>query len=320
MEPPTSNPSRGVYSRRRWLAAAAFSLNGCSKKAPLILHVGSVDPDSPSGRETAEAIGAVLHGHDIRFETRRLHGDGRFTSFPQAAKSLVEDVEKLQPDVILASGDDVMTHLVAPFLRQGPTPVIFGAVQWSAKAYEVPNRFVTGIVEQPPVEDAIRMVLAGKSDAREIFILAGDSPEVRRNRVFLEPIYWRNKLSTTYGLTPDFARWKRAFRWANEHTDLVYFVSNSGIRDWDAEQAIQHINQWLRVPVFTCDPNLLPYAVAGRVNEPREQGEWMAQQALRVLAGAMPGEIPLAYTSRSLALQNTALAQKMQFTFPQEGK
>jgi ABC-type uncharacterized transport system substrate-binding protein len=316
---PTGNTHRDLSSRRRWLAAAALPLLSCTRHIPFIAHVTAIDPNSPTGKETGTAIQDVLQGRELQLEPLHLHGNGHFVSFTRAAESVMESLKTLEPDLILAFGDEVMTHLVVPFLRQGPTPVIFGGVQWSANAYEVPNRFVTGIVEQPPVEDAIRMCLAGNRKAQDIFILAGDTPEVRRNRVHLDPIYWKNKLSTSYGLTPDFARWKRAFRWANDNTDIVYFISNSGIAGWDDEEALQHVRQYLRVPVFTCDPRLMPYAVAGRVNDPREQGQWMATQALRVLDGTEPGEIRLAYTSHSTPIHNAELAAKIGFTPPEEG-
>lgn len=61
---------------------------------------------------------------------------------------------------------------------------------------------------------------------------------------------------------------------------------------------------------------MMPFAVIGRVKVAKEQGEWVAQQALRVLDGASAAEIPLARNQKSRLLTNPELAALIKFPLP----
>ncbi|MCU0227214.1 MAG: ABC transporter substrate-binding protein [Bryobacterales bacterium] len=314
--------SRNIGWRRRdWLGAAALGagtvgMGACALPPAALLYVSSYH----QGYGTSDAIEAgireTLADRPVTLETVYLDGKRQPDALPHAATRALERIRELKPRVILVSDDDAMIHLVVPHLRQGPTPVLFCGVNWTASPYEVPTQHVSGMIEVLPVEDTIRTVLGARPDCKELFILSEDSSSERKSRTFLDPIYWRNGLSTTYGLVPDFDHWKKAFRWANMHADLIFFITNGAIRDWNHEEALAHFRQYARVPVFTCDEHMMKYAMVGRVKVAREQGEWVARQALRVLEGVVPGEIPLARNQQSRLLTNPELAALIQFPLP----
>lgn len=303
-------------TRRSYLLGAGTGLLGCTVPPRRIFYANSYHRGYGSSDEVARGIQETLAGHPLTMETYYLDGKRNPSGLPRAAEFAWQQIREQQPDVILVSDDDAMEHLVVPYLREGPTPVLFCGVNWSAEVYGVPNRFVSGMIEVLPVEETIRVILSANPEAKEIFILAEDSATERKNRTFLDPVYWRNGLSTTYGLVPDFDHWKKAFRWGNAHADLIYFANFAGIRDWNQDEALAHIEKWIRIPVFTCDEHMMPFAVLGRVKVAREQGEWVAQQALRVLDGASPAEIPLTRNQQSRLLTNPGLAALINFPIP----
>jgi len=315
-----STSANTTFSRRAWLSLAAAPLMACAAPPPLVLFVHAGDAAATANAETLAAIREVLAARQLQFEVKQLPIGAGPAADVEAAAQLAQEITERNPNLVMVWGDDVMSRLVAPYLRGGPIPVVYGGVQWAATPYGVPNHFVTGIVETPPVQDTILLAKTKKPEAKDLFVLAGDTPDIRRNRVYLDPVYWRNKLSTTYGLVSNFESWKKAFRWANNNNkaELIFLVSNRGIADWDEEAAKQHITEHLRIPVFTCDAQLMPYAVVGRVNDRREQGEWMGQQAQLILDGTSPGEIRGAQTKRSQVLHNAALAEKIGFVLPEQ--
>ncbi len=304
------------WKRRDWLAGALLGFGACARLPAAILYVNSYHAGYGSSDAVEAGIRATLAGHPVTLETIYLDGKRKPEELPDAAARALARIKEMRPRIVLVSDDDAMIHLVSPHLRQGPLPVLFCGVNWTASPYEVPNQHVSGMIEVLPVEDTIRTVLGARPDCKELFILSEDSASERKSRTFLDPIYWRNGLSTTYGLVPDFDHWKKAFRWANEHADLIFFITNGAIRDWNHDQALAHYRQYAKVPVFTCDEHMMKYAMVGRVKVAREQGEWIASQALRVLDGVLPTEIPLARNQQSLLLTNPELAALIDFPLP----
>jgi ABC-type uncharacterized transport system substrate-binding protein len=58
---------------------------------------------------------------------------------------------------------------------------------------------------------------------------------------------------------------------------------------------------------------MMPYAMYGCANVPREQGEWIAQAALDILNGKSPKDIPVAKNVQRRAFLNPTLAKKAGF-------
>ncbi|MCC6264104.1 MAG: hypothetical protein IT169_11040 [Bryobacterales bacterium] len=309
----------GACTRRQWLGlavAAAAGANACAHKKPRVVYVNSYHRGYAPGDAVAQAVRERLATAGLEPQTLYLDGARHPAALPQAAQGANAVIRISRPDVVLVSGEFAMRHLVVPFLRAGPIPVLFSGVEWTADPYEVPNKYVTGMVEAPPVEETIALVKMRAPGIRNLFVLSADTPLERRNHRFLDPVYWKSGLSTTYGLVSDFEHWKRAFLWANRNTDVVFFVTNTGIRHWDEEAAVEHIREHIRVPVFCCNASMIRYCVAGRVNVDREPGEWMAGQALRILAGTKPEEIPLARNKQSRVVGNSEFAARLRFPLP----
>lgn len=283
---------------------------------PRIVYAGSGSPGDAPVDAITQAVREGLAKTDLELQVHYLNGDRDPAALPQAGESIVGAIRAFQPDAVLVHGDAAMRYLVVPYLRAGPTPVLFSGIKWTADPYEVPNRYVAGMLEVPPVEDTIELVKKHNPGIRNLFILSEDTPRERGRRRFLDPIYWKTGLSTTYGLVSDFEHWKRAFLWANRNADVVFFMTNTGIRHWDEEAAEEHIREHIRVPVFCCDASMIRYCVAGRVNVDREPGEWMAGQALRILAGTKPEEIPLARNAQSRVVGNSEFAARLRFPLP----
>ncbi len=307
----------GPRSRRQWLGiAAALGIASCRHEKPRIAYVNSYHAGYAPADAITKAVREGLAGTDLELKTHSLDALRDPAALPRNAERVTAAIRAFKPGVILVSDDEAMRLVVVPSFRDGPIPVLFCGVEWSADAYEVPNRFVTGMLEAPPVEETISLVKSHAPEIGRLFVLTEDTPSERRNRRFLDPIYWKSGLSTTYGLVSDFEKWKRAFVWANRNADMIFFISNAAIRHWDERQAIEHIREHIRVPVFCCNPSMIRYCVIGRVSADGEGGAWMAAQALRILAGTKPEEIPLARNAESRVVGNADLAARIQFPLP----
>lgn len=95
-------------------------------------------------------------------------------------------------------------------------------------------------------------------------------------------------MDVSHELVDDFERWKSAFLWANESFDLIYVQTKGAIEGWDDEAALQHVHEFIRVPVVTCEEFMMPFSVLGLTQLSEEQGIRAAEMAKRI--GFEPGE------------------------------
>lgn len=313
-------PSRREWLKRSMLLCAPAAGVACAHKMPRVVYVDSNDASHGPEEQAIGTIRAELAGHDIGLDVYSLDGGRNPAAIKQAAESVAGILRARKPDVILVSGADAMRHLVIPYLREGPAPVLFRNIEWTVDPYEIPNRRVTGILDIPPVAEAIKLVKAGAPAVKELFVLSGNRTIDRAKERFLEPIYWEAGLSTTYGLVSDFDHWSRAFTWANRHADVIFFVNHDAIRGWNEAAALEHIRERIQVPVFCCDTAMIRYAVVGSARAAGESAQWMARQALRLVSGTKVEDIPMARTTQSDALGNSELAARIGFPLPPGAK
>ncbi|MCZ2156811.1 MAG: hypothetical protein LC114_23435 [Bryobacterales bacterium] len=308
-------------SRRKWLkhSTALFTtvaFLSCSHKNPRVAYVDSNDPEEESGKRALATIRAEFAGQDVELTVHHLDAARNPAALSPEAERLANVLRKSKPGVILVSGAGAMRSLVAPYLRDGPIPVLFRNIEWTAEPYHVPTRFVTGILDIPPIDEAIRLVKAGTPAARDLFVLSGNTAMDREHERFSSSLYWAAGLSTTYGLVDDFDHWKRAFVWANRHADAILAVNHDAIKGWSDTEALSHIREHIRVPVFCCDATMIRYSVVGAGRIAGESAQWAARQALRVLAGTKVEDIPLSRTTQSNVLVNRELAERIGFPLP----
>jgi ABC-type uncharacterized transport system substrate-binding protein len=285
-----------------------------AKAQPRVFYVNSYHAGYGSSDAVMSGIRDTL---GPRVELQSFFLDAKQHPQPEEIKRKTEEalaaIRAFRPDLLIASDDDAVKHLVVPHFKDGPLPVVFCGVNWSCEPYGLPTPYVTGMLEVVPIEEAIRTMQRHYSDLRRLTILSEDTTSERRNSEILDSLYRRLGLQPHYALVQDFESWKDEFVKANNQSDLIYLPTNGAVRGWDNALAARWVLQHIRKPVITCDDFMMPYAVLGLTKVAREQGEWTAQRALEILSGKAPGSIPVASNRQSQVYLNTALASKIGF-------
>ena len=124
-------------------------------------------------------------------------------------------------------------------------------------------------------------------------LLAENTTSELKNVELLAPIYEEAGLIVDFALVDDFESWKDKFIIGNQQVDLILLSSNGAIKNWDKEEAISFVKENTRIPTFTCNDFLMPYAVFGLTKIAEEQGILAADIALEILEGKSPKDIPL---------------------------
>lgn len=294
---------------------------GKTAAPPRVFYVNSYHEGYPSSDEAMSAIREILGREGIVLQVAFLDAKRRPAEpdVRRRAEEVLASIRGFRPDLVIASDDDAVKYVVAPRYREGPVPVVFCGVNWSAKQYGLPTANVTGMLEVVPIEETLREVLRVRPGTRRLRVLSEDSVSERSNRELLDPKYRALGLDPTYALVSDFADWKRAFVAAQDEADVVYLPTNGAIHGWDAQAAVQWVRGHIRKPVVTCDDFMMPYAVFGLTKVAREQGEWAARSALEILHGKRLGDIPVVANHQTRCYSNPGLAARIAFPLPASG-
>jgi ABC-type uncharacterized transport system substrate-binding protein len=315
-----------LLSRRAFLRAVALTPFAVIPAASLAVgapgqravFVSSYHEGYPPTDEIAAAIRERFASAGIPLDVRHLDAKRQPPErVTQLARETVDVIRHDPPSVLIAADDPAVELVVAPHFTSGALPVVFCGVNWSADQYGLPTPWVTGMLEVVPVLETLAIVRKVKgSGIRRLAVVSERTVSEEANRRALDPRYAQAEFAVEWHLVDTFDAWREAFARANREADVVYLPTNGAIKGWHDGEARLAVERALRVPVVTCDDFMMPWAVFGLTKVAAEQGEWAADTALRILAGASPREIPVAINQRSVAWMNPALARRIGFELP----
>jgi ABC-type uncharacterized transport system substrate-binding protein len=303
-----------------WLGVALYSLTGCAPKARKVFYVNSYHQGYPSSDQAMGAIGGLLkeRGVDLRVFFLDAKRDPSAAGIARRAGEATAAIRAFQPDVLIVSDDDAVKYLVVPHFKNGPLPVVFCGVNWSAAQYGLPAEHVTGMLEVVPIEETLRDVIRRVPSVRKLRVLSEDSTSERNNTPLLDPKYRALGLEPSYALVENFDAWKSEFVRAQREADVIYLPTNGAIQGWDRNAAQGWVRNNIRKPVVSCDDFMMPYAVFGLTKVAREQGEWAARAALSILDGKKPSQIATVANQQVRCYWNQELGRKIGFSIPAE--
>lgn len=298
-----------------WVVLAAC-LAGCqTQQRGTVFYINSYhDGYAPSDDVTAgieETLKPAHVGLEVFFMDTKRHPERE--AILAKSQEAMQRIGEIQPDVIIASDDNAVQSIVAEYFKDGPIPCVFCGVNWTCEQYGLPTNNVTGMLEVLPVRETVRTLMEYYPDAKRLVVLSQDTTSERRNQVVLAPIFAEYGLKTRYVLVDTFNDWRVEFLKASMQCDLIFLPTNGAIRGWQDRAARSFVSGHIRVPVFTCDDSMMPYAVFGMTKVAKEQGQWAAGAALKILNGTSPADIPVARNEQTIAYINAKLAKRIDF-------
>jgi len=280
-----------------------------------IVYINSYHHGHPSSDEIME--GFVKDMPADSFEVFSYYMDTKRNpskSFIQdKASQLLDSIINIKPDLLVVSDDNAVKYLVQPNLQKLTMPIIFCGVNWTDKDYNLPNNQVTGIIEILPVADAVQMLKSHYSSAKKLLVLNENTTTSRKEQQILDTLFQNFGLSATFKLVDNFQEWKTAFADGNIEFDIIYISTHAAIKGWDKNEAEEFISKNIKVPVFTCEDFMMPYAVLGVTKIAEEHGIWAAVSAKKILSGVRLDDIPVTKNKQSNKWLNLHLAHKINF-------
>ena len=214
------------------------------------------------------------------------------TEIEQKARQAKELIDTWQPDVVIAADDNAAQYVIMPFYKDHRIPFVFCGINWTVEEYGFPYRNATGMIEVAPVEPLFDKAQALLPAPQRAFYLGADTETERKNLQRVQEEAERRSIRLEYRLVDTMAAWLAEFRAAQRH-DFLVLGSKEGINDWDDAQVRTGVKEMSQRLSLTNHDWMMPYAMLGFTKIPEEQGEWAAQTALHILAGASPAGMPI---------------------------
>lgn len=222
-------------------------------------------------------------------------------------------IEQFQPDVVITSDDIAAKYLIAAYYKDADLPFVFSGVNWDASSYGFPYKNVTGMVEVGLVTETIKLLQKYAKGTRIGFL--GEQEFTERKTLEYHANLFNIKYDKVY-LVRTFKDWKQKYLKLQEEVDMMMMRGYVGVVGFDDKQARAFVENHTKIPTGTVQTGLKKSLVLlGIAKLPKEQGQWAAQTALKILDGISPSEIPLTKNKEGRLIINLRLGNKLGIVF-----
>ncbi len=259
-------------------------------------------------QEVIGASGAELK--IIRMDTKRNKSDEFKKEAALKAKAVIE---QYQPDVVIASDDNASKYLIVPFYKNAELPFVFCGVNWDASPYGFPFDNVTGMVEVTSFGELVEL-LRGVANGDRIAVLGPDTMSEHREFEHTKRVFDMDYTAAVHVST--FEEWKRAFVDLQGQADILLLPNNSGINDWNDEEAAKFVEANAKIPSGSAHDFMAPFALIAYAKLAEEQGRWSGEAALKILDGTSPKDIPITRNKEGKLFINARIAELLQVELP----
>jgi len=282
-----------------------------------VLYVDSYHHGYPWSAGITLGVNSVLADREgvvlkiVRMDTKRNPSEA---SKKIAALEVKSVIDSWRPDLVITSDDNAAKYLVVPYFKGSSTPFVFCGVNWSADSYGFPAPNVTGMIEVQLVAQILD-TMRDYATGNRVAFLKGDDLSARKEAAFFEEAIAR-QLDKRF--VTDFTEWKKQYLALQTQADMIFLGNRASINGWDDAEALAFVLANARVPSGGWAAWVAPFALLAFANEPKEQGEWAAKTALKILDGAAPSEIPVVTNQKATIYLNMEMAKKLNIKFPIE--
>jgi ABC-type uncharacterized transport system substrate-binding protein len=298
----------GLVALLAWSLAASAAAGDYEGKR--VLHIDSYHRGNTWNDRIADAVRDTLAGTGV--ELKIIHMDTKRNPSEEfnraAALKAKEVIESFRPDVVTTSDDNAAEYLIMPHYRDADLPFVFCGLNWDASTYGLPYANVTGMVEVTPIPQIIRL-LRSYAKGDRIGYLTEDTTTKRKELEYHERLFGI-EYDQVY-LVSTFADWQAAFLRAQDEVDMLVILGVAAIADFDDDAAQALAESESRIPAGTDFDWLMHLALLGVGKVPEEQGRWAARAALKIIDGALPSQIPLAYNKEGRLYFNRKIAARL---------
>ena len=224
-------------------------------------------------------------------------------------------IERFKPDILIAADDNASRYVVVPHYKDAKLPVVFCGINWTVAEYGYPFSNATGMVEVTPARQVIEVLDQVLRYPRRGLFISGDNYSDRKDLKGFTLEFQRKRISLEGRFVTNMEDWLQANKDGQSY-DFVILHNNTNINGWNNRQAVDAQVEVGSRFTMTLNRWMMPFTMFGVFKIPDEQGEWAAEAALAILAGAKPSDIPITPNRRWDMMVNEALLSEAEIEVP----
>lgn len=279
-----------------------------------ILYVNAYHQGYPWSDGISETIQQVLKNTGVELKIVYMDTKRRTTDESKrvAALRIKAQIESFKPDVVITSDDDPARYLIMPYFKDDVLPFVFCGINWDTSAYGFPYQNVTGMLEISRLDEIIHH-LQQYAKGKRVGFLSGEGFSERKEQEGYEK-HLNFHFERVY-FVDNFEDWKQQLLVLQNEVDEIILENPKTIVGWDDQEAQRFLEKNIKVPTGGAHAWLAPLVLLGIVKDPKEQGTWATNTALKILAGTSPKNIPISKNQHDIIYLNQKLARKLGITF-----
>lgn len=280
-----------------------------------VLWIDSYHKGYPWSDGIEMGINKVLQNRGVQFHIFRMNTkiNDSVEFGVSAGLEAFGEVQRVQPDLVIATDDNAQKYLVVPYLRDTPLPVVFSGVNWDASDYGYPAQNVTGMIEIDRVDLLVEHMQKNAKGTRVGF-LSIDVETARKNGKFINERFFHGNMNTY--LVKTFQEFKDQFLRAQNEVDMLIIYNYVGLKGWNDIEAENFIANNTKIPTGALLEFLKHLTVYTLGKSSKEQGEYAADTALQILEGKSPIDFALATSKKVQLTVNLKMAKSADIIFP----
>ncbi len=224
-------------------------------------------------------------------------------------------IDEMRPDVVIMSDDVAVKYVLEPYYKNDTLPFVYVGVAWDSSVYGLPYQNTTGMIEVSLIGSLVDLLSQYASGERIGFLsidaLSGVRMLEHYERVLglkFDQVYFANSAE----------EWEQQFLALQRQVDFMILESPEGIKGWTAARELPFVEREVRIPIGTSHKWLAPYSLITIAKIPEEQGWWAAEQALKILDGVKPEDIPETQNMQGELFANMEVAERLGVVFSAE--
>lgn len=295
-------------------AATETTLAEPNKK---ILNINSYHQGYQWSDGITRGVESRLLVEDISLETYFMDSKRKRTpdQIKRVSAQLKTLIDTSKPDIVIISDDNAAKYLLAPHYKNASIPFVFCGINWDASIYGLPFQNTTGMLETSFITSIVDL-LSQYASGKRIGVLSIDAFSEHRSLGHYNQLLDRT-IDKTYFVNT-MQEWQSKYLALQTEVDMIILENPEGIEGWDIEQATQFVQQESRIPAGSSHTWLAPLSLITIAKKPEEQGWWAAEQAMQILNGKKPSELPIVKNKEGKLIANLKVANKLGVTFSTE--
>lgn len=278
-----------------------------------ILYINSYHTGYEWSDGIRSGLATVLDDAGVKWSEVQLKSKGVLDEkiLATRAETIYQKIKKEKPDLLITSDDNAFKYIIMKYFRDASIPVVFCGLNWDASHYGAPYSNTTGMIEVSLTTQLVNL-LQDYNSGQRIGYLAVDVATARKEAYYVHKLLG---ISMIKKYVKTYAEWLAAYKTLQNRCDVLVLDNNAGIPDWNHEQAKADMLKWIKIPTGTTYSWMTDYAMISIIKSEKEQGEWAANAAIKILKGTPPSEIPVTTNQQYRLKLNLNLADQLHITF-----